>query len=244
MTAADNPFFARAAANRLWAHFFGRGLVNPVDDLRADNPAGLPAILDLLADEFRKSGCDLRHLIRCICRTAAYQRTGAAASDRSDADKYARMTARVMRPGVLYDSLKSALGAAELKLGLPERRTKAGVITAFSPRETFVDFFRGSQGEEPDPQEYVHGIPQALKLMNAAQLNRVAPSAESAAQDNRTPAQAVEQLYLTALSRRPTAQEAALVSEFLAQRPGGDARAGYSAVLWVLINTSEFVLNR
>ena len=84
MTAADNPFFAKAAANRMWAHFFGRGLVNPVDDLRPDNPPSHPAILELLADEFKKSGFDLKYLIRCICLSQAYQRTSVPLPDNEE----------------------------------------------------------------------------------------------------------------------------------------------------------------
>lgn len=243
MTAADNPFFARAAANRTWAHLFGRGLVNPVDDLRPDNPSSHPAILELLTDEFKKSGFDLKYLIRCICLSDAYQRTSVPFTDNADSETptYTHMAVKAMGPGVFYDSLKLATGWPELKVGLPERKTKLTVLTQFTPREVFVDFFRSSQGEEADPLENTHGIPQALKLMNAAQLNSVAPVVQRLAGLDR--AQAIEQLYLTALARRPSQAEAKLVEDFLEKRKDATSAQGYSAVLWALINSAEFVSN-
>ncbi len=242
ITAADNPLFARAAANRTWAHFLGRGLVNPVDDLRADNPPSHPEVLQLLAGELRKSQFDLKHLIRCICLSAAYQRTSAPlAENEQDQERYSHMAVKIMSPGVFYDSLKAATLWPELKVGLPERKTKLTVATLFTPREVFVDFFRSSQGEEAQPLENTHGIPQALKLMNAAQLNRVAPVVERLAGSDQGRQPIIEQLYLAALARRPSAEETRLMAEFLDQRQDASASEGYSAVLWALINSAEFV---
>jgi hypothetical protein len=244
MTSANNPFFAKAAVNRTWAHLFGRGLVNPVDDLHADNPATHPAILDLLADEFKKSGFDLKYLIRCICLTQAYQRTSVPLKDNEEQqDKYSHMAVKVIGPGVFYDSLKVATGLPELKVGLPERKTKLTVLTLFTPREVFVDFYRASQGEEPNPLENTHGIPQALKLMNAVQLNGVLPNAQRLAGAGLSREQVIEQLYLTAYARRPSAQESRLIADFLARRNDAPPAHGYSAVLWTLMNSAEFVSN-
>jgi Protein of unknown function (DUF1549)/Protein of unknown function (DUF1553) len=242
MTSSDNPYFAKATANRMWAHLFGRGLVDPVDDLRPDNAPSHPAILELVADEFKKSGFDLKYLIRCICLSDAYQRTGVPTSDNEkDTDKYSHMTLKVMGPGVFYDCLKQATGLPELKVGLPERKTKLTVATLFTPREVFVDFFRSAQGEEANPLENNHGIPQALKLMNAAQLNSVLPIAQRLANLDRE--KAIEQLYLTALARKPTDAELKLIGKYLTKRNDAKPEQGYSAVLWTLINSAEFISN-
>ncbi|MCI0379858.1 MAG: DUF1549 and DUF1553 domain-containing protein [Gemmataceae bacterium] len=244
MTAAENPYFAKAAVNRMWAHFFGRGLVNPVDDLHDDNPASHPAILDLLAAEFKNSGFDQKHLIRCICQSQAYQRTSVPQKDNDDNhDKYCHMAVKVMGPGVFYDCLKIATGFGELKVGLPERKTKLTVITQFTPREVFVDFFRAAQGEEANPLENTHGIPQALKLMNAAQLSTVSPVVQRLTASGMDRAQTIEQLYLTAFARRPSAAESKLIADFLARRNDATLAQGYAAVLWTLINSAEFVSN-
>jgi len=244
MTAADNPYFPKATANRVWAHFFGRGLINPVDDIRPDNPCSHPKILQLLGDEAKRSQFDVKHLIRCLCLTAAYQRTSApVAGNQDDAAYHSHVAVKTMGPGVFYDSLKAATGWAELKLGLPERKTKLTVLTQFTPREVFVDFFRAAQGEEASPLDNDHGIPQALKLMNAAQLSGPGPVVQRLAAAGVNREQAVEQLYLTALARPPSSAESALVAEFLAQRNDASPEQGYAAVLWTLINCAEFVSN-
>ncbi len=245
ITSPDNPFFARATANRMWAHFFGRGLVHPVDDLRPDNPPSHPAVLELLAAEFRRSEYDLPHLIRCICLSQAWQRTSVLlAGNAQDRENYSHMAIKVLGPGALYDSLAIATGFPELQVGLPKSKTVVTTITTLTPRESFVEFYRAAAGEEPDPLEYMHGIPQKLKLLNATQLNGVFPTVTRLVGRglDRTPM--IEQLYLTALARRPTADEAGLMADFLAQRADAAPEQGYSAVLWALINTSEFVLNR
>jgi hypothetical protein len=244
LTAADNPYFARAAVNRLWAEFFGRGLVNPVDDLRPDNPASHPEVLDLLADEFTRSGFDLKYAVRSICLSRAYQRTSMpVAANEEDLAKFSHMAVKVLRPGVFYDCLKQATGLAELKVGLPERKTKLQVATTFTPREVFVDFFRASQGEEANPLENSHGIPQALKLMNAVQLNGSSPTIERLAGSGKGRGEVIEQLYLTTLSRRPSEAERQLMADFLDQRGDANPSQGYGAILWILINSAEFVSN-
>jgi hypothetical protein len=153
------------------------------------------------------------------------------------------MAVKVMGPGVFSDSLKLATGLPELKLGLPLRKTKLTVLTLFTPREVFVDFFRSSQGEESNPLDNDHGIPQALKLMNASQLNSVVPVVQRLASSGKSREQVIEHLYLTALARRPTAAEARLIAGFLDRRKDARPADGYSAVLWTLINSAEFVSN-
>jgi hypothetical protein len=244
ITSPENAYFAKAAVNHTWARIFGRGLVEPVDDLRPDNPASHPVILDMLAGEFERAQFDERHLIRCLCLSQTYQRTSAPTTENEHDDlHYSHMAIKALDSGVLYDSLQAATGWPELLVGLPLRKTKAQVITGFTPREVFEDFFRASQGQKSDPLEYAHGLPQALKLMNAAQLNRVAPTVERLLQAGQGRDEIVEQLYLTALARRPTAEEAAFTAEFLDRRKESSREDAYNAVLWALTNSSEFVLN-
>ena len=243
MTSPDNPYFAKATANRLWAHFFGRGLVHPVDDQSDANPPSHPVILALLADELKRSEFDLKHLIRCLCLSEAYQRVSQPVSDgESDVELYAHRAVKVMPPTTLYDSLTAATGFRELSLGLPRSKSKQGVTTATSPRAAFVDFFQ-SHAEQTDATEYKHGIPQALKLLNAAQLNQLPPMMTRLAQSGLPQDQAVEQLYLTALARPPTVDELRIVEDYLARRQSADRALRLSGVLWALLNSSEFVLN-
>jgi hypothetical protein len=244
MTSPDNRLFAQATVNRLWAHFFGRGLVNPVDDLRPENPASHPAVLELLAGELTKSGDDLKYLVRSIMLSRAYQRTSRPLPDNEyDAVAYSHRALKVLPPGVLYDGLIAASGLRELQLGLPQSKSKQGVTTQLSSRDAFIDFFR-TQDDAAEVTEYGHGIPQSLKLLNADQFNRTLPVAAGLAKANLSRSAAVERLFLAALSRRPTVDEQKLMADFLDRRKAGRPEDGYSAVLWALINSSEFVMNR
>jgi hypothetical protein len=215
-----------------------------VDDIRPDNPCSHPEILQLLANEMRRSQFDLKHLIRCLCNSATYQRTSVPLEGNvADQAYYSHVAIKTLGPGVFYDSLKVATGWPEMKVGLPETKTKLTVMSKFTLREVFVDFFRSAQGEEPDPQDNDHGIPQALKLMNAAQLSSPGPVVQRLAAAGLSREQAVEQLYLSALARRPSTPEAALLTDFLSQRGDASPEQGYAAVLWILINSAEFVSN-
>ena len=100
-----------------------------------------------------------------------------------------------------------------------------------------------SQGEEANPLDNYHGIPQALKLMNAPQLNGVVPTVRGLPEGEKRREQVIERLYLTALARRPTPAEAKLITAFLDKRKDERPEQGYSAVLWALINSAEFMSN-
>jgi hypothetical protein len=260
LTAKDNPYFARAFVNRTWAQLFGRGLVNPVDNLHAENPASHPALLDLLAAEFAESGFDIKHLIRCICNSKAYQRTSKGAATEQGAELFARMAVKPVGPEALYDSLIVVYGALTDKNAPPVKpgakppvvkpdagkpapvKPEAGkpAYGATNPRDEFVNFFRGQGGE---PGDFSHGIPQFLRRMNGEQFNTPAPVTDRLlVKSEASTDQAIETLYLTALSRRPTAREKELMAKYIASRP--TPAEGYSGVLWVLLNSGEFALNR
>jgi hypothetical protein len=244
MTSPENPYLAKAAVNWYWAQFFGRGLVNPVDDLHDENPPSHPAVLQLLADEFARSGCDLKHLIRCLCLSRAYQRDSrwGEASHGSNDDSYACMSVRVPNPGALYDSLVAATGFRELRMGLPRSKSKLGVTMPLTPRAAFIDFF-GTQRDASAATDYAYGIPQALKLLNAEVFQQVAPVAQQLARSGLSRDQAVERLYLGTLARRPTPAEFSLVAEFLDRRGDAGVEGGYNALVWVLVNGGEFAVN-
>jgi ferric-dicitrate binding protein FerR (iron transport regulator) len=242
VTSADNPFFAKAAVNRLWALCFGRGLVNPVDNLHDGNPASHPALLELLANELRASGYDLKHLMRCLCTSVAYQCTSRPLpGNESDAQLFSHMAVKVMTPEVFYDSLATAMagGLAPVKKGSKSVAGKS-IAPNLESREQFVNAF-GAQGEPAEAGEFSYGIPQFLKLMNAGELNHGAPVVARLVKDGAAPEKAIEDLYLTVLSRRPNESEVKMMGDYLRKR--GNAENGYAGVLWTLLNSSEFVLN-
>jgi hypothetical protein len=157
-TGADNPWFARAAVNRMWAHFFGRGLVHPLDALDTAAPSH-PELMNRLTQEFVSSGFDLKHLARDIVSSKAYQRSSdPVAGNESDTTAFSHMAVKVLSPEVVYDSL-TVLFAVD-KTFFTKKQGAKGKASAIpeQSREQFARFFR--LGEAADPTEYTQGIPQ------------------------------------------------------------------------------------
>lgn len=247
LTTKDNPFFARAFANRLWFYFFARGIVNPIDDFRALNPPSHPGLMALLANEFRASGHDVKHLIRCLCNTQAYQRTGRVAKGTDDAEvaaltaAFGRMPLRIMTADQLYDSLKQAYGDPKLDLRpaeLNEGNTK-GESAAVG--DAYLEFLRRFGTNKEDATDFTHGIPQMLTMINHPKLLAGGKSLDAYKKANpkATGDDVVEWLYLSTLSRRPSEAERGEARRYLAR--SGDSYAG---VLWALVNRGEFLLVR
>ncbi len=244
LTAADNADFARATANRTWALLFGHGLVNPVEDMHEGNPASHPELLDLLAGQFAAAKFDLKHLTRTLMLTNAYQRSSKpTAGNTADAILVSHATMKVMIPEQLYDSLQLLQARAGSPVGPRERGPKTQA--AFkggtgTGRDAFVAFFLAG-ADKPNAAEYEAGIPQALRLMNSRQtLGNNPAAARSFAKPGAKPADTLEEMYLATLTRRPTPDETAKMLAYL--KDGGPT--GLADVLWVLTNTSEFVLIR
>jgi hypothetical protein len=233
MTAPDNPFFARAAVNRFWGHFFGLGLVDPVDDFTEKNPPSHPELLDDLARSFTSARFDTGYLIRAICRSQAYQRSSARTHPSQDDPKlFARMAVKGLSGEQFFDSLALATGYRE----------SGG---RGSPRRDFLARF-APQGRPSEPET---SILQALTLMNGRFVT------ESTALDSsgtltaiaETPlldtAQRIEALYVATLSRKPTDSERERLLEHV-RRDGPDGeRRRLGDVLWMLLNSAEFRLN-
>ena len=240
----SNPFFAKAFVNRLWSHYFGRGFVNPVDDLSVENEPTHPELLAALAKEFGNSGFDIKHMIRGICNSQAYQRTSKPLGDnRDDRTLFSHQSIKVLTGEQLFDSLTGVLGTLSPKEN-PMRKAAMPKGGPQGARDQFAAFFLGTENSKPT--DYEAGIPQALRLMNSPlmasqRLTNVAARAGEISSGT-APEKAIEKLYLTTLSRRPTGDETKKMTEFVAKHQ--DKRSAYGDVLWVLLNSSEFALNR
>jgi hypothetical protein len=242
MTAADNPFFARAAVNRLWTHFFGVGLVEPSDGPDGEAATGHAALLDDLAREFAAHGFDTRFLIRAITASEAYQRTSAVShSGQKDPKRFARMPLRGLTPEQLFDSLAVATEYQEAATEQP-----IGVrVNPQSPRAQFLAKFAAQESKT----DYQTSILQALYLMNNDFI-----AERTSTRNNRTlatlatqrtgTARKVESLYLVVLSRKPRPDESARFVKYVdAGGATGDQAAALADVFWVLLNSPEFLLN-
>jgi hypothetical protein len=231
VTSRDNPFFARAAVNRVWGQLFGVGLVEPVDDFRDDNPASDADLLDDLAREFVDSGFDLRHLIRGICQSQAYQRSSDSThSSQSDTRLPARMGVKALTGEQFFDSLALATGYREDQ---DKGRSRRQFLTRFA--------LTGSIGE---PETSVQ---QALTLRNGAFVAwatdpQRCPTLIAATQ---TPGMSrddrIELLYLSTLSRPSTRQERERLQRSLAETK--NETEFLADVYWMLLNSAEFRLN-
>lgn len=239
ITARNNPYFARAAANRLWAQFFGRGLVDPVDDFSPNNPPSHPELLDLLACEFAGHDFDLRFLVRALTTSRAYQLTSAQTdAGPSDPRSFGRMAVKRLRPEQLYASLLVALGRFE-----PFQGQQLSFL-AEGRREEFMGLFVNAH----DPlTETSTTIVQALALMNGEltpQATNV-PEIPTLLAINTFPdwsdEDRIEALYLATVSRPPRAAERQRLAQYLAGQENGFS--ALADVLWVLLNSSEFMFN-
>lgn len=237
LTAPKNPFFARAMINRVWAQLFGRGLVSPVDDMHEGNAPSHPQLLQELTDGFIASGFDVKALYRTLCNSTTYQRTSkpVKGNEEAEAALSSRMAIKVFTPEQLFDSLSQVAGPVSRPGGKAGKGGKAGVQGG--PRAQFAAAFRADDGS--DPTEYQAGIPQALRLMNSKQFNANA-LVNGLGKSDKTPEQVIEHLFLTTLTRRPTAAEK---DKFLDHVARAGAQQAYGDIAWVLLNSSEFTLN-
>lgn len=246
MTAAENPYFARAAVNRVWAQLFGRGLVEPVDDLGAHNPSSHPQLLDELAAWFAESRFNLRQLYTVIAKTRGYQLSSEVQTDSEPAPElFARMAIKCLSAEQIYDCLAEAVRRREPAtgggLGNPNQ------LAVFDPtRQAFLNKFRAPTQKRT---EFQAGIPQALTMMNGALTFAATDLARSDLLSALeapvfTNEERVEVLFLSVLSRMPSAAEKERISNYLkSSSSGNDARPALADVLWALLNSGEFILN-
>jgi hypothetical protein len=216
MTAPENPYFAEAIVNRMWAHFMGRGFVEPIDDFRETNPAVMPELLKKLADDFVAHDYDLKHLVKTICATKTYQLSSAPfKGDDPDNTLWARYRLKSMGPDEMLDSLVTATN-----LGTLLERVAGGNLDNLKMLMKRQFTFLFDTDEETEEKEFEGTIPQALLLLNSSITNRsVSPIPGTAlAQVLALPggdAQKIESLYLRTLSRKPTTTELKKWTEFL-----------------------------
>ncbi|MBI2826519.1 MAG: DUF1549 domain-containing protein [Planctomycetia bacterium] len=246
----DNPYFARNWANRVWAHYFGRGLVEPVDGFAATNPPTHPEVLDHLADQFVRTGYDLLALERVLLNSIVYQRTSAPLAGIDDADRYYACAAvRPMLSEALVQALDQALATAgRWREDLPSGGALVDVASD-RPADTrlaylFELFGRGDRRSVCDcdrPREPT--LRQTLHLMSdAAWIAEIQTSPlVSELTTERDDMVAVENAWLRALSRFPSVTEQELASAHLAD--AADRQGAWVDLVWALVNSREFRTN-
>ena len=249
MVAARNPYFARAVANRYWAHFLGRGLVEPVDDMRATNPPTNPELLDALAKELVENRYSLKHLIRTICKSRTYQLSPSPNEfNEHDKQAYARYYPRRVIAEVLFDGVCQVTDSPASFPGLPPHQQRAVMLPDESYALYFLDVFgrpdRISACEcERSPEAT---LAQVLHLLNSNEVQdkiaRVGGRADRLARDPRPDAEKVDELFLWVYGRKPSPAQLKLALAEIADN-ASNKKAAYENILWALINTKEFSFN-
>jgi len=248
VTSPENPYFAKVIANRVWADLMGRGIVDPVDDLRATNPPSNPELLDALAADFRKNKCDLKKLIRTICTSHAYQ-LATTPNDRNTSDlrNYSRHYRQRLRAEVLLDMVSDITAVPEKFEAMPPGSRAIEVWTARSGSVFLDSFGRPDPNQDPPCERTTETtVVQALHLMNSPALHSKVTSdagrCAELAKSKKSVMEIVDEVYLLAYCRYPTDTERANAVKRFAKK-GATTRSATEDLMWALINTPEFVFN-
>jgi hypothetical protein len=247
ITAPENPYFARAAVNYLWAHFFGLGIIDPVDEPSEENPPSHPELLQELSRQFVLNKYDIKYMIKAMTASQAYQLTSAQSHpSQANPRVFGAMQLKGLSPEQLLDSLNMAVGnmngtTLQFQPGFAGRR--AFNQMSFELRNKFANY-------ADKRTEYQTSILQALALMNgkmtadATSLTRggtLAAIADSPFMDTESKLNA---LYLASLSRKMRPEEASKFVRYVESGgPSKDQSKALADIYWALLNSSEFILN-
>jgi hypothetical protein len=246
VTSRENPYFARVIVNRVWADLMGRGIVDPVDDLRATNPPSNGPLLDALADDFRKNGHDVKKLIRTIATSHVYG-LASLPGERNTADlrNYSRHYRQRLRAEGLLDAVSDITGVPETFSAMPPG-SRAMELWTVRSQSAFLDSFGRPDPNQDPPCERTSDttVVQALHLMNAPTLHRKVTSdngrAAALAASQKSPREIVDELYALVYCREPSDEERGVCLKLFEQK-GTTRRQAVEDIMWALLNTPEFV---
>jgi hypothetical protein len=260
MVDAKNPFFAKAVANRYWAHFFGRGIVDPLDDMRVTNPPSNPELLEALAQNLIENKYSLKALIKTICKSRTYQLSSAPNEfNKLDKQAYARYYPKRLQAEVLLDALCQVTDSPNRFNGLPADRnspTRAIMLPDEGFTSYFLDVFGRPQRISACECERVNeaNLAAVLHLLNSDEvqnkLTRPGGRADALAKadDKRPDAEKIDELFLWAFARKASAEDKKAALEHIEKLSAKSGPAGkktaYENILWAIINTKEFVFNQ
>lgn len=247
MAQPDNPFFARTLVNRMWGHFMGRGIVDPVDDMRETNPPSNPELLDALARDFLDHKFDVKHIVREIVTSQVYQLDSVPTpSNQQDRQNFARFYGRRMIAEVLLDSVNQACGT-RTQFDRASSTARAVDLPHEGFNSFFLDMFDRPQRVTGCECERSSGatLGQVLLLSNSAEVeNKLSDGNGVVARlvkDKRPLAEIIDELYLGAFARRPNDAECQKSLAFVESQT--DQKQALEDVLWTLLNSKEFLFN-
>jgi len=245
MAAPENPYFAKALVNRYWKHFFGRGIVDPEDDMRVTNPPSNPELLDALTKHFLDHQFDLKDLVRTICKSSVYQLSSEPTeSNKSDQQNYSSFYPRRMSAEVLYDSV-NAVADTPSNFGSIPQGTTAVQLPDNGFNNYFLEVFGKPEAESACECErsVEANLSQSLHMLNSGDVQgRLQNGQGRAAKFNRDPdrpdADKIRELYLAAFAREPRPEETAFIVARIADYQ--NKQQAWEDVIWAILNAREF----
>ena len=247
----SHPYFAEAAVNRVWGYFFGRGIVDPVDDFRLTNPPTHPILLQALAQDFREHGHDLKRLIRFIVESRTYQSSSIPTeTNRDDRSNYSRALPRPMEAEVLLDAISAVTGVPEIfERGAGKAPPGSRAINLSLPAKytsiRFLEIYGAPLRDVLPERDSKPNLFQALHMLVGStyteKLSKEGGRLGRLLQTGASDREIIEELFLAALSRLPTEGEQAELQEMIAHRPA--RRATLEDLVWALVSSREFAYN-
>ena len=246
MTSTDNPFFAKSVANRIWAHYNGVGIVNPVDDFRASNPASNPELLDELAKKLVEYKFDTKRLVRDICNSITYQRSCTPnEANQADERNFAKATVRRIPSENLLDCISQVTQTKDKFRGLPVGARAVQIADGATSNYFLTSFGRSARTTVcADEATTDPSLSQALHLINgdttSGKINQGGQLAKW--KESGLPKEAIiEKMYLRCLSRKPSQTELESLIKLIAESPNEDQ--GLHDAFWAILNSREFIFN-
>ncbi len=246
LTSPENPFFATSVANRVWAHFFGIGIVEPVDDIRVSNPASNPELFAALGEKLTSYNYDFKQLVRDICSSQAYQRASQPnASNESDLTNFSHARIRRIPAENLLDCLSQVTDVPDKFRGLPLGARAVQIADGGTSNYFLTSFGRSARLTACAAEATTEPtLSQALHMINGDTISRKIGQSnwlQSQLDAGKTPAEIIETIYVACLSRKPTAEETQALEAIVAS--DGNVRHGVDDVLWAVLNSREFLFN-
>jgi hypothetical protein len=246
LASPENPFFAQNLANRIWQHFFGIGIIEPVDDVRVSNPPSNPELLEELARKFTEYNYDFRKLVRDICVSNTYQRsTRRNESNLTDEKNFAHQNIRRIKAESMLDIISQTTNTKDDFDKLPPGARATQIADGRISTYFLTTFGRATRETACSCEVKMEPtLSQALHLMNGDTVNSKMQAGgliPAWQKEGLTPPQIVERLYIRTLTRKPTAEELAALAPLYAE--GADVNQGLQDIFWALLNSREYLFN-
>jgi len=247
LASPDNPYFATNLANIVWAHFFGKGIIDEVDDVRVSNPPVNAELLDELGKRFTDYNYDFRRLVRDICTSRTYQlSTQTNPSNESDHSNFAHAELRRLRAEVMLDSITQVTSTTDKFPGLPVGARAVHIADGNTSTYFLTTFGRAKRETVCSCEVQMEpNLSQALHLMNGDTVNSKIQQGgliPSLLKEKQTPEQIINELYARCFSRKPTEKELATLTAVVAEEKENPQQA-LEDIFWSMLNSREFLFN-